>query len=110
LKEKLTNAPDEPARILAVSIFSETEGVDNLNFSQIAQEIEEQRKAQATYENIFCILPGFTTEGKPQVAVIPLWLWLTAGHCLSAIVNVNMVNEPVIIGSTSDVEFLIPPE
>lgn len=110
LKEKLTKAPDEPVRILAVTIMSETESVDNLDFSQIAQEVEEQRKDQTTYKNIFCVIPGFSIDGRPQVAVIPLWLWLPGGYCISAVVNVNIVKEPIIIGSTNDVEFLIPPE
>lgn len=109
LKEKLTNAPDEPVRILAVTIFSETESIDSLDFSHIAQEIEEQRKRQTTYEYIFCVLPGFSTDGRPQVAVIPLWLWLPGGDCISAVVDVNMIKAPIIIGSTNDVEFLIPP-
>jgi hypothetical protein len=105
LKEKLTNAPDEPGRILAVTIMSETEGVDSLDFSQIAQEIEEQRKNQTTYENIFCILPGFSTDSTPQVAVIPLWLWMPGSYRISTVVNVNMVKGSIIVGSTNDVEF-----
>lgn len=103
LQEKLTNAPNEPARILAVTIMSETESIESLDFSQIAQDIEEQRQGQTTYEKIFCVIPGFGAQGKPRVAVVPLWDWLPGGNRLAAVVKVRANHDPIL-----DVEFVLP--
>lgn len=99
LEDKLRKAPSEPAQILAVTVMSETQGVDDLDFSEIAQQIADYRESQTTYEKVFCIIPGFSTQGAPQVAIVMLWPWPPDKPRVIAVVDVDK----------EDVEFVLSP-
>ncbi len=89
LQAKLEKSPDEPAQILAVTAFSETDDFDKLDFAKIAQETIAQYEGQTTYEPIFCIIPSsHTTEGL-QILVVPLAEFLSKGSGLAAIIRLN---------------------
>lgn len=108
LGDKLRKAPDEPTQILAVTILSETDTFDSIDFSQIASDIAGQAQEQDVYQKIFCIIPGFSNSGIPQVAVIPLWDWLPGGNRLTVALSIGSDQELESSG-IKDIEFFTTP-
>lgn len=86
LQAKLSSSPDEPTRILAVTIISETEDFRKLNFEVIAQETIGQYKDKTTYGPVFCVIPS-SSDDKPQIVVVPLADFLPGGITTAAVIK-----------------------
>lgn len=89
LQAKLEKSPDEPTRILAVTVFSETDDFDQLDFTTIAQETMAQYKNRTTYGPIFCIIPSTHKTTGAQILVVPLAEFLPGGSGVPTIIQLN---------------------
>lgn len=93
LRDKLTASPQEPTRILAVTLMTENEDFYNLDFSKIARETIATY--ESTYGLSFCILMDVRPNvgSKPRVIIIPLIQFLPGGSREIGIIPSEMFME-----------------
>jgi len=81
LNAKLLNSPNEPERILAVTVLSEkllTPGF--FDYSKIARETIGKYRAQSTYGPSFCVVPYIASDHKLGVGLVLLSRFLPGGN------------------------------